>query len=266
MAKTKRKAEKKPKKQAPIVHPCAAVIVAAGASSRMGGKTRKPYLDLRGKPVLSWALAALARVPGMRQIVLVTREDDRAAAKQAAKLARLPKSVKVDYADGGVRRQDSVNNGLLTTSEEIELVLIHDGARPFPPLEAMKKAVDSAASHGGAILAVPVRDTVKRQSKHISPHPADATHEEVLPVIYETISRAGLWLAQTPQVFRRSRLFEDFERLSRTPELEVTDDASVLERFGHAVALIESSPVNLKITRGEDLALAEAYLKAKLVK
>jgi 2-C-methyl-D-erythritol 4-phosphate cytidylyltransferase len=243
------------KAASPALPPCAAVIVAAGSSSRMGGKVRKPYLKLRGRPILSWTVQRLGRTPNLRQIVLVTRPEDRARAARAARQARLPKTVELAFAAGGARRQDSVFNGLRATTPAAEVVLVHDAARPFPPPEAVCAAVAAAARAGGAILAIPVRDTVKRQ------RPVEGE-----PRIEQTVPRAHLWQAQTPQVFRRALLLELFEKLARTaPDVEVTDDAAVCERFGHAVVLIEASLTNLKITRPEDLPVAEALLKQGLV-
>ena len=227
----------------------------------MGGKLRKPYLKLRGKPILAWTLRALSKVKGLRQIIVVTRPEDRAMAQTAAKQARLPRGLGLAYVDGGARRQDSVFNGLKATAPECELVLIHDAARPFPAQPAMAEACAQAHVLGAAILACRVKDTVKREA---ADSPSGTRH--LSPVTLETVPRAGLWLAQTPQVFRRKLILELFERLAReTPEREVTDDAAVCEMFGQPVALVESPQTNLKITRPEDVSLAEACLKAGLV-
>jgi 2-C-methyl-D-erythritol 4-phosphate cytidylyltransferase len=234
----------------------AAIVVAAGSSSRMGGKVRKPYLSLRGKPILAWTLSALAKVKGLKQIVLVTRPDDREMAMGVAKKAKLPSRIKVLLADGGARRQDSVMNGLRASSPQCDLVLIHDAARPFPPMQAMADACQSALSSGAAILAVRVKDTVKRE--------ADSSKNG--PSIETTIPRVGLWLAQTPQVFQRDLIIKLNEKLAReAPHREVTDDASICEILQQSVALIESSDTNFKVTRPEDLRIAEAFLKLKLV-
>ena len=253
-------------KQAPEIWRCSAVVVAAGTSSRMSGKMRKPFLKLKGLPVLTWTLRHLARVQGLDQLVLVTRVEDRTRAQQALKQAKLRSSIQVSFVNGGARRQDSVINGLNATRADHPLVLIHDAARPFPPLEAIQKAIDAAAHCGGAILAMPVKDTVKRERK-LNPSAPINPELNGRHIIRETVARSGLWLAQTPQVFRRTLILEHLERLKREAPLdEVTDDAAALERYGHAVALIESSSANLKITRHEDLAIAEALLKAGLVR
>jgi 2-C-methyl-D-erythritol 4-phosphate cytidylyltransferase len=246
-----------PRRSTPKAAPAlssSAVIVAAGSSSRMGGKVRKPFLALRGRPILSWTLERLALVPGLRQIVIVTRPEDRARARRAAARAKLPRCLALTFAAGGPRRQDSVFNGLRATAPDAEVVLVHDAARPFPPVAAMTAAVEAAARRGAAILAIPVRDTVKRQRT-----------EGGEPLIAATVSRDRLWLAQTPQVFRRALILELFEKLARdAPGVEVTDDAAVCERFARAVVLIAASLTNLKITRPEDLPVAEALLKRGL--
>lgn len=246
-----------------------AVVVAAGSSSRMGGKVRKPFLTLRGRPILSWTLAALARVEGLREIVLVTRPDDRGTAKAAAAKARLPRTVKLRFADGGARRQDSVYNGLRATDKKATLLLIHDAARPFPRAEIIASACGQAAALGGSILAVRVKDTVKREgmvpASFRGPASADE-HPVAAARIETTVPRAGLWLAQTPQIFQRALILELFEKLFREkPDQEVTDDASICELFHQPVALVESSDTNFKVTRPEDLAIAEAMLKAGLI-
>jgi 2-C-methyl-D-erythritol 4-phosphate cytidylyltransferase len=239
----------------PATFQSSAIVVAAGSSSRMGGKVRKPYLKLRGRPILAWTLAALAKLPHLSQIVLVTRPDDRRRAAAAAKLARLPRRVRLDFADGGARRQDSVFNGLKATLSDSALVLIHDAARPFPTVEAMMAASDSAYAGGAAILACRVKDTVKR---------AAATENGSAPAIDTTVPRDGLWLAQTPQIFQRALILDVFERIAAQPPAhEFTDDASMCEYFKLPVALIESSDRNMKVTRPEDIGIAEAFLSTR---
>ncbi|MFH0937991.1 MAG: 2-C-methyl-D-erythritol 4-phosphate cytidylyltransferase [Planctomycetota bacterium] len=236
-----------------------ALVVAAGSSSRIGGKVRKPYLKLRGKSILTWALIALSKVRGLKQIVLVTRPEDRAEALVAVADAKLPKNLALNMADGGLRRQDSVFNGLKATASDADVVMIHDAARPFPPQQPMEQACHEAYTSGAAILAVRVKDTVKRQNDH------ESSVEDAAILVEATVPRVGLWLAQTPQVFRRELIMTLFERLAReSPDQEVTDDASVCEFFKQPVALIPSNYTNLKVTRPEDLPIAEAYLRNKL--
>lgn len=245
------------KKSKPSPAPLSSAIVcAAGSSSRMGGKVRKPYLKLRGKPILAWTLEALGRVKGLAEIVLVTRPDDRAMAQTISKQAKLPKRIALVFADGGARRQDSVFNGLKATRSDAELVLIHDAARPFAKKEIIERGCAEALACGASILAVRVKDTVKKER-------AEKTE---VPGIETTVPRAGLWLAQTPQTFRRKLILSLFERLmNEMPDREVTDDASICEMYGQKVALVESSETNFKVTRPEDIRIAESFLLAKMV-
>ena len=166
-----------------IPGPFSAIVCAAGSSSRMGGKVRKPYLSLRGKPILAWTLAALARLPQLEQIVLVTRPDDRAMALAAAAKAKLPRRVRLDTADGGARRQDSVFNGLKATRPDAKLVLIHDAARPFPSKGALVQVCARATKVGAAILACRVRDTIKKERSG-----NDALIETTLPAFRPSAS------------------------------------------------------------------------------
>jgi 2-C-methyl-D-erythritol 4-phosphate cytidylyltransferase len=248
----------------------AAIVVAAGSSSRFGGEVRKPYLKLQGKPILAWTLSALAKVRGLKQLVIVIRPEDRKPAEAAVAAAQLPKGFKPKFAEGGPRRQDSVLNGLKATDPKLDLVLIHDAARPFPPQAAMRNGCLEALQTGAAILAVRVKDTVKRQGMQVllqqpaaTPEEAEAADTEETELLIETtVPRTGLWLAQTPQIFRRKLIMKLFERLEReAPYQEITDDAGLCEFFQEPVALIPSSDINLKITRPEDLPLAEACLK-----
>ncbi len=195
--------------------PFSAIVCAAGSSTRMGGKVRKPYLTLRGKPILAWTLSALARLQPLTQIVLVTRPDDRAMALDCAAQAKLPKRVRIDTADGGARRQDSVFNGLKATSPDAQLVLIHDAARPFPGKIAMSDACARAIKMGGAILACRVRDTIKKERA--------ADKKDSGSIIETTVPRAGLWQAQTPADFSTRINFEMF-RATRAYKHRNRDD------------------------------------------
>jgi 2-C-methyl-D-erythritol 4-phosphate cytidylyltransferase len=232
----------------------AAVLVAAGSSTRIGGSVRKPYLELRGRAILTWAVESLAQLDFLDQLVLVTRPDDRQRAMDAARAAKIPARLKLTSADGGKRRQDSVFNGLKAVDAHCEVVLIHDAARPFPPKQAMEQACERAMEIGGAILASRAKDTVKREASATKCPPGEA-------LIETTVPRKDLWLAHTPQVFQRELILGLYERLTReAPSHDVTDDASVCELFGQAVALIPSSETNMKVTSPEDLLIAESFL------
>jgi 2-C-methyl-D-erythritol 4-phosphate cytidylyltransferase len=151
----------------------------------------------------------------------------------------------IQVIDGGAERHDSVANALARVKPEADFVCVHDAARPCLVNEWIDKVFDAAQKTGAAIFAIPVSGTLKR----VGPD----------HVIQETVSRSGLWEAQTPQVFRRELLLEAY---AKRGSFAATDDAQLVERLGHAVAVVPGSPVNLKITTREDLRLAEQALRA----
>ena len=223
----------------------AAVIVAAGRGERMKGAEDLPPKQLRlvaGKPVLSYSVEFFDRLTVIDCISVVTRPELQEAIKKAGVGATTRKPLV--WAKGGARRQDSSRNGVLALPDDVDLVAIHDAVRPFPPERATLEAIAAARECGGAILAVPVADTVKRADE--SGH------------IVETVDRAGLWLAQTPQVFQRRLLMEAFETAEKRG-IALTDEASAFELMGWPVRIIPGTLTNLKITTREDLARAEAY-------
>jgi 2-C-methyl-D-erythritol 4-phosphate cytidylyltransferase len=148
---------------------------------------------------------------------------------------------------GGAERQDSVANGLAALTNDIDFVAIHDSVRPCATSEMIDKVLIAAEHHGAAILAAPVNDTVKRCRKDQS--------------IEATVPREGLWLAQTPQVFRKELIVKAYEERSKHPK--VTDDAELVEALGEKVHVVPSDLSNVKITTKSDLYLAEAVLKAR---
>jgi len=217
---------------------CVALVVAAGRGSRFGGDIPKQWRDLGGRPVLRHSLAAFAAHPSVQSVVTVIHPDDQARYESAAAGLGLPPAV-----HGGATRQDSVRLGLeALAADPPDLVLIHDGARPFVDGGVIARVVAALAEHQGAIPALPVHDTLKRECDGI---------------ITETVSRAGLWRAQTPQGFRFPALL-DAHRLAAG--MELTDDAAVAEHACLAVTLVKGSEDNVKITTAEDLDRAEARL------
>jgi 2-C-methyl-D-erythritol 4-phosphate cytidylyltransferase len=149
---------------------------------------------------------------------------------------------------GGERRQDSVRHGLAEVGASMDIVLVHDAVRPFVTVQMIQQVIDRAAEYGAAIVAVPMRDTVKR---------ADADG-----IVHDTLSRENLWLAHTPQAFRRT-LFCEAHRRAELDGFHGTDDAQLVERLGHRIETVDSSWENIKITRPEDLAIGEAILAAR---
>ena len=215
-----------------------AVVVAAGESRRMGG-IDKVFFPLNGIPLVCHSLAALDAHAGVDEIVLVTSESSVERAKAMAAEHRLT-SISGVYA-GGERRQDSVRLGMEKLGD-CDLVVVHDGARPFLDDALLDRGIAAAQEHGAASAAVPVKDTVKR---------ADDGN-----IVTRTIPRDRLWAVQTPQVFGMSLLQEAHRRV-RAP---VTDDASMVEAIGRPVKLFLGSYYNIKVTTPEDLTIAQAIM------
>ena len=149
--------------------------------------------------------------------------------------------------DGGETRQESMQR-CLHAAGPVDLVLVHDAARPLLPIAATRQCIEAAAATGAALLAIPAPDTLKRVGDG---------------AVAATIDRSGIWLAQTPQVIRRSVLLQALEH-ARATGFTGTDDVSLVEHLGAPVAVVPGSPANLKITRPEDLPLCEAILAARL--
>lgn len=233
---------------------CVALVVAAGRGHRVGGPLPKQYIDLGGRAVLWRTVSALAASDAVDAICVVIHPDDRALYDTAlAGLSAATGAKMLPPVDGGTERQDSVRYGLesLKTTNP-EYVLIHDGARPFVSATAIDRLVRALRQFCGAILALPVTDTVKRSGDD----DADA------PVITGTVDRSNLWRAQTPQGFQ----FADILQAHRKAHIAVggaaplTDDAAVAEAAGIDVALIAGDEGNFKITTQDDLTRAERVL------
>ena len=213
---------------------CVALVVAAGRGRRLGGETPKQYLDLGGRLVLRHGLAVFAAHPQVRAVRCVVHPDDLALYAEAASGLGL-----LEPVEGGPTRQDSVRLGLDSLAELApDTVLIHDGARPFVDAATITRVLAALAASPGAIPAVPVADTLKRD--------ADGR-------VGATIERAGLWRAQTPQGFR----YNDIKAAhAAAAGRELTDDAAVAEAAGLEVALVAGTEDNVKITTLDDLERA----------
>ncbi len=208
-----------------------ALVVAAGRGRRFGGDLPKQYHDLAGRPVLRHTLAALATNPQIDAVRAVIHPDDADLYREAAAGLGL-----LDPVAGGATRQDSVRLGLESlTHTGADLVLIHDGARPFVDAGTIGRVVAALDSHPGAIPAVAVADTLKRGAGGL---------------VAGTVERADLWRAQTPQGFRLADILAAHRAVAGE---ELTDDAAVAEHFGLAVALVAGSEDNFKITTTADL-------------
>ncbi len=236
----------------PSTPSAAAVIVAAGSSTRFRSGdapegVRKPFVELAGQTVLEHACAPFDAQEFVRQIVVVARAED---LETVRKLARRSKALRklTAIVEGGAERFDSVEAGVELVQPGIELIAVHDAARPLVSSEVVRRAFEVAARAGAALVAAPVRDTIK----------ASSTGEQS----ESTLDRSVLWAAQTPQVFRAARLRELLER-GAAEGYKPTDEAALHERFVGPIAMVEGDPTNLKITTVADLVLAEAILKAR---
>jgi 2-C-methyl-D-erythritol 4-phosphate cytidylyltransferase len=210
-----------------------AVIVAAGTSKRMAG-INKLFVSLGGKPLLAWSVDTCQECGLVRQIVLVLND------KHLSWGQRLKKErgwSKVTLCPGGERRQNSVQEGLRRI-KGCDLVMIHDGARPFLTRNLIEDGLKMAEGSGAAVAAVPVKDTIKL-----------ATDGRL---IRETLQRERLWAAQTPQIFSFDMIIRAYENLAG----EVSDDATTVERLGYKVKIYLGDYKNIKVTTLDDLALA----------
>jgi len=215
------------------------VIVAAGTSQRMAG-INKLFVSLGGKPLLAWSMDTCQRCSLIQQIVLVLNDRD---LDRGRRLKEERGWFKVILCPGGVRRQDSVKEGLRRI-RNCDLVMIHDGARPFLTPDLIEDGLRIVGETGAAVAAVPVKDTIKL-----------VVGEKL---VGETLQRDKLWAAQTPQVFNFDVLMRAYENLAA----EVTDDATAVERLGHKVQLYMGDYKNIKVTTAEDLALARIIAKS----
>lgn len=221
-----------------------AVIVAAGKGRRMGTETSKQFLPLCGKPILAHTVEKFEKAACIRDIILVTGKDAVEDVRRMA--AEYGWSKVISVTEGGKERQDSVFLGLQQVPRDTEIVLIHDGVRPFVTEEILEHSIAAAWQRGGCAVGVPAKDTIK------------VCDAEGLALA--TPSRSTLWQIQTPQAFRRAEILSAYEA-ARTDGFLGTDDASVAEHGGYPVWVIFGSYRNIKITTREDLLIGEAFLK-----
>lgn len=224
---------------------CAALVAAAGSSNRMGG-VDKLLQPLDGVPVLVRTLTALQLAGGVDEIVVAAREEEILEISQFCRTYGITKCSKV--VRGGEDRVHSVLLAALEASSEMELLAVHDGARPLATPELIDQVIAAAARCGAAAPAVPVKDTVKLVREG--------------GAVEETLERDRLRAVQTPQVFQSSLLKAALQS-ALEQKAPVTDDASAVERLGKVVFLVDGEEENLKITTPVDLVIAEAILQAR---
>ncbi|MCC6544046.1 MAG: 2-C-methyl-D-erythritol 4-phosphate cytidylyltransferase [Nitrospirae bacterium] len=221
-----------------------AIIPAGGKGTRMLHSTPKHFIHLGDKPVLAYTLDAVERCPDVNQILVVTRSgEENYCLKEVVERYGFKKVLKIVI--GGERRQDSVYRGIKELDEDTEIVVVHDGVRPFVSQKTISEAIKLAMFTDGVVTAVPVKDTIKNVG--------------VDGIIISTPDRSVMWYAQTPQVFKRRILEEAYVR-AYNDKFTGTDESSLVERLGYKVKIVEGTPDNIKITTKEDLLVADMIL------
>jgi 2-C-methyl-D-erythritol 4-phosphate cytidylyltransferase len=224
----------------------AVILPAAGKSSRFKDKEKKPYSNLDGRAVWLRSAEVFVARDDVCQTLLVIAPEDQEMFERRYRANILFMNVQVVL--GGAERFESVANAIAKLNPAAEFVAIHDAVRPCLTTELIDDVFASAIANGAAMLGVPVNDTVKT---------ADAQRK-----VTGTMSREGLWLAQTPQVFRRDWLVDAYAKRSSI-KATITDDAQLVEAGGHLVYLVPGESTNIKITNKADLYQAEAILKSR---
>ena len=223
-----------------------AVIVAGGKGKRLGAGINKQYIKLLGREILAWTLGAFEKAALVEEVVLVVPEDELEYCRENIVNHYGFKKVK-EIVTGGAERQNSVYNGLKACSPDTEVVLIHDGARPFVSVEVIATSIEGAREHGACAVAVAVKDTLKVVDRE--------------KFVVSTPERSSIYSVQTPQTFKYELILKA-HREALEKNMSATDDTMLVEALGRRVKLIEGDYYNLKITTQEDLVFGEAILKA----
>ncbi len=222
-----------------------AIVPAAGSSKRFGAKKNKAFHVLLDRPVVFWVLDKLQAVEAVDEIIPVFKKEDISKCLELIRENGITKAKKI--APGGAERQDSVFHALMLINEKDSIVLIHDGVRPLVEKSLIEKAIYSLGDYDGVIPAIPLRDTIKKVKEGI---------------VKKTVNREELMAIQTPQVFRIKTIFNAYSQASEKERL-YTDDASMVEKAGGKIKIIEGDFSNIKITTQEDLEYAEFLLRRR---
>ena len=224
----------------------AAIICAAGDSSRFGGKRKKAFVDVAGRAVFQRSVELFANRDDVKQILLgIAPEDEELV---SVKWGPNLKFFNVKIFLGGDERFDTVSKGLELIQDAIDLVAVHDACRCCVTEKLIDASIAAAAKSGAAIPACPVTATIKQAKDN---------------TITQTIDRTGLYEAQTPQVFAAALLKKAYENLKNLDKSKISDDSQLVEVLGHEVTIVEADSSNIKITRQSDTAIAEAILKSR---
>ena len=222
-----------------------AVIVAAGNSKRMDDGIDKLAVELNGKPLLAWTISRFESTEIIDEIIVVTREDEIEKVKELTLSEGFRKVSSI--IKGGAFRQQSTQNGLNATSNDSTVVLVHDGARPLVRTSDIKRIVESAEENGAALLALPSKESVKEV------HDGRVT---------KTLPRESIWLAQTPQGFRKELLQKALSDAEKEGYVG-TDEASLVERIGEEVVVVEGHSSNIKVTVSSDIEVVRSLLEGE---
>ena len=216
----------------------AVVIVAGGKGKRFGSKQPKQFLLLNKKPMFLWSVLAFKKLKQCKQIILVIPEN------KFKQMQIYKKQYGIDIVCGGKERYDSVRNGLKYIKKNIDIVAVHDGARPLVTNKIIKAVFNSAVKYGAAIAATPAKDSIKFSEKGKK--------------IDKSVNRKNIWQAQTPQIFKTEILKKVY---SKKINNVVTDDSQLVEQMGKTVMLVDTGYENFKVTQPIDFKLAEIVLK-----
>lgn len=221
------------------------ILPAAGKGKRMGAGKNKLLIELQGIPVFIHTLLVFDQDDACQELLISIHPDDQEEMSYLINHYQIQK--KITFVMGGAERQHSIYNALKRIDGD-GIVLVHDAARPFIQKALIAQLVQSAKQHGASVVAVPVKDTIKKVENGM---------------VIETVERSSLWAIQTPQAFRISLLQEANQLAERTGFLG-TDDASLVENLGKKVAIIEGDYNNIKLTTPEDLIFANAILNKRV--
>lgn len=229
-----------------------AIIAAGGRGRRFGGALPKQLLEVGGRAILDRSVSAFLAHPEVSEVIVALPRE----IVQAPPLYLGAVQGRLRLVPGGLRRQDSVRTGFAAAAETSDVIVVHDGARPFPSAALISRTIAAAAESGAALAALAAQDTVKRAARGGS-----ALSAAGYPVVAETLAREAIYLAQTPQAFRRDILREALE----LSDADATDEAALVERTGYAVRLVEGESTNIKITTPGDLPFAEVIARGAIV-
>lgn len=220
------------------------IMPGAGLGLRMEAEIRKPFIKIGDKPVFFYTLEKFYNLERIEEIIFVVNKEDLSTVME--EWSDELKAYKVNkIIAGGKRRQDSVYNGLTQLNPDTNIILIHDAVRPLVNKEMIEAVIRRTDEKGAAIAASPMKLTVKKVNSNLE--------------IIKTVPRHDLWMAQTPQGFKRELIVRAYEKIVGT-DIEYTDDAEVVEMAGHTVEVVSGSYDNIKITTREDLKIAELLL------